>query len=190
MIIVGVAGALEAGKDTIANYMVRRYGFVRRAFADSLKEEVLTRMQKTLRAYTTAAYWRDDDGLIHDLIWVKKDAFSRAILQEWGTELRRQDDPDYWIKRFQAWAHEHQPQRVVVSDTRFENEAVTILGMGGYLVRVTRPGRTGDTHQSERDLDHWTLWAGTFQNDGTIADLEAKVDEWVANTLPWMVSER
>ena len=42
---------MQVGKDSVADVLVRRYGFVRRGFADALKDEVLDRLPRTLGAY-------------------------------------------------------------------------------------------------------------------------------------------
>ena len=67
--------------------------------------------------------------------------------------------------------------RWVITDVRFPNEAEHIRAAGGKIIKVVRPsleGKQGDTHSSETSIDeiepdHLIL------NDGTLADLRAKV---------------
>lgn len=78
----------------------------------------------------------------------------RLLLQWWGTDYRRKQDPQYWLKRWAA----NLPDRghVIVDDARFGNEAELIRLFGGKMIRLER--NNADTiapaHASER-LDDW-----------------------------------
>jgi hypothetical protein len=71
---------------------------------------------------------------------------------------------------------------LVITDVRYENEAQRILDLGGVVWAIDRVGIKSDGHASERplpaDLVDWTIY-----NDGTVADLERKVSQAIANTL-------
>ena len=188
--IIGIAGQLRAGKDTIAKRLVARWGYTRIGLADALKAEVRVRFRHFLLAYAAAVEGvgaADVEGEEATLNWLleTKDSVIRALLQEYGTEVRRAEDPDYWIK---AWERRALPAltaetnpRLVVPDVRFRNEAdfMASYPRGGVVVQVTRPGFVGDTHASERDLDGWNRWDHRFANDGNVAGLEAQVDRWI-----------
>lgn len=176
--IISISGKIGAGKDVIAQRLVSHHGYVRRGWADTLKHEIAARLPRTLEAYVRAVYparaaYEPLDAIVHDLLWKNRDAVTRALLQEWGTELRRADDPDYWVK---AWA-KNLPPRVVVPDTRFQNEADQVRLLGGSLWRVIRPGHseTG-SHESEHGLSGFRAWSAVLLNEGSIEELHAKVD--------------
>lgn len=179
--LVGIAGALRSGKDTIAEHLVRRYFYRRIAFADALKDELLDRLPGTLRALwaLNGNPGEPSEGDLWRMVYIDKPRGVRELLQEYGSEVRRSDDESYWINAWRrrlafssAWRH-------VAPDVRFINEAITILGMGGVLIKVIRPGHEGDSHQSERGLDGWTDWDLIVYNDGSIEDLQAHVDAWL-----------
>ena len=96
---------------------------------------------------------------------------TRLLLQWWGTEYRRSQDPDYWTK---AWKdkietidlnHTH----VLVDDVRFVNEYNAIKKQKGLLVKILRPGFGGaNNHSSESSLDHVNEWDFVINNDGTL----------------------
>ena len=97
----------------------------------------------------------------------------RQMLQLWGTEYRRRQDPDYWVKRLEAKLHGL--ERVVIDDVRFPNEVEMIQRLGGKVIRIDRPGPAESTHASENELNDFTGWDGVIVNDGTLGELEERV---------------
>ena len=186
--LIGIAGLATAGKDAIARRLVERWGFARIGFADALKSEVQQNFRKTL---LTA--WQDsrdggdvptgsmDQDRLIDLLIESKPPVVRALLQEYGTEVRRQDDPDYWVNRWADAVLENPERRIVTPDMRFQNEA-DMVRRWGLLVKVVRPNNTGaGMHPSELGVAVWpdSTFDWVVQNDGTLPDLWAQVDEWV-----------
>lgn len=100
----------------------------------------------------------------------------RRILQWWGTEYRRAQDPDYWTK---AWGRKVEGLdlarlHVLVDDVRFMNELQVIKEHGGLVVKVERPGFDGaNNHASETSLDDYHAWDGVLLNDGTLSEFKA-----------------
>lgn len=200
-IIVGVAGSLQSGKDTFGNRLISLGGFVRIAFADALKQELVTRLRPVLKAHlsevwhawelpTTEVGW---DHVLYDWFWVHKDRFARALLQAYGTEVRRADDPLYWVRAWEEMVRleveRHPVARIVSTDMRFRNEAEAIRRLGGFLVRILprrdQPLVAADVaaHASERDLDDWTDWDFVVTNQGDVKALEAEADEFCRAVL-------
>ena len=103
----------------------------------------------------------------------------RRILQWWGTEYRRAQDPDYWTK---AWSRkieqfDLQKTHVLIDDVRFINELKTIKSHGGLIVKIERPGFDGaNNHASETSLDDYTDWSCVVVNDGTLEQFEQKIE--------------
>lgn len=187
MIVIGIAGRAGAGKDTAAAALVRDLGFVRVGFADALKAEVRTRLRRTLLAIARTQWWieegRSEDEQLDDLLTVKPEPI-RALLQEYGTDVRRAENPAYWLA---AWcdrvAHRvaHRP-RVVVPDVRFENEMRLVKDLGGWLIHVSRPGlplRSVAGHVSEVIPVPPNGWDADFLNDASPEALQAAVVAWV-----------
>jgi hypothetical protein len=71
----------------------------------------------------------------------------RALLQQWGTEYRRGQDPDYWTEimreRLSTVA------AAAVSDVRFADEAELVRELGGEVWLIERPGCQANGHASE-----------------------------------------
>lgn len=181
--LLGISGHFGSGKDEIARYLVDKHAFVRRALADALKEEVGTKLEKTLQAYAAekwpGAEW--SKTLLHDMLYVSKPPVVRALLQEFGTEVRRADNDYYWIERWFEWYDMNRHVNIVVPDVRHYNEVQMVRQQSdGSVIRVVRPGYMGDSHISERALDGYKDWDWVFHNDGSLDELYAQVEDWLA----------
>lgn len=173
-IIIALTGLAGAGKDTVADTLVTHAGFTKMAFADALRTEVAeafglgdrygilsdraTKQQPTARlAFANCENERfvvclgdsqaEDNPDWHMADFMDAPRSPRQILQWWGTEYRRAQDPDYWTKqarqRIEQLMIEGEREgytRIVITDCRFDNEAATVRALGGTLWQVTRPG--------------------------------------------------
>lgn len=173
-VVIGVCGFARTGKDTVASILVERHGFVRRGFADALREQLLV-----LDPFVSP--YRRLSDLITDRGWdaAKEDVPEvRRLMQVYGTDVRRAEHADVWIETLQRWVASTDATRIVVPDVRFPNE----VGSVSALVRVTRPG-VGPVNEHVSDNLVNDLRADyTISNDGTIEDLVRAVDA-LAGTL-------
>jgi len=165
--IIGICGAAQSGKSTVAKHLVAKYGncgVTAISFADALKIEVFEWLQ-TLGTYLvhtdlfnaldiesvpTPALWQISDA--EKIAWVDLNKrFLRPILQTHGTELRRAQDSEYWIDRFLERAAEDGARIVLVPDTRFLNET----NVCHVVIKVEQIGQVEDpvvaSHVSERE---------------------------------------
>ena len=104
----------------------------------------------------------------------------RKILQYWGTEYRRKQDDQYWLK---AWKRKTENladsiEVVCVPDCRFPNEYEFLLNLGAFVFRVERPAlnSNADSHISENALDNVDYWDAVFTND-TLEQLKEDVED-------------
>ncbi len=111
----------------------------------------------------------------------------RRILQWWGTEYRRAQDPDYWTKAWEA-ALTELPDRnahILVDDVRFHNEVDAVQRNGGVLIRVERPGFNGaNDHSSENSLDDFNGWNMILRNNDSLEQFLLQVEDKVLTLLP------
>jgi hypothetical protein len=132
MILVGITGKAGAGKDTIADYLVREHGFTKLSFAGPLKAML-----------AAAGMPEPADRAVKELPVEGFDFTWREAAQKLGTEWGRGLDPDIWAKvveqQIETLAGEWRPSlsRFVLSDVRFENEAAMIRRLGGKVLHVT-----------------------------------------------------
>jgi hypothetical protein len=162
-ILVAIAGYAQTGKDTSGAMMVEHAGFTRLAFADALKSVTLASRPKIAEFVRTAG-WEETKRQYPE---------SRIFLQHLGVAVREHVDPNAWVN---AVLRQVAPGgRYCVTDCRFPNEAAAVKALGGYVVRVERPG-TGpvNAHASETALDDWDFDA-ILRNTGTLDDLRSRV---------------
>lgn len=182
MILIGMAGAAGSGKDAVADYLVQRYGFVKFSFSDALYREVtaafglpddsLLRDRETKEVATPLLALEncaDDDfeAVVREMFapedhTVRTPHSPRQILQWWGTQYRRAQDPDYWIAQAEQWlvrVHEitrypeHRPQLFVNTSVRFPNEHAWIKELEGNVWHLRREAATCvAAHVSETPL--------------------------------------
>lgn len=208
MRLVAFAGFKSAGKTSAAEALCR-HGWQAWSFAGALKDAVaalfgwprhlLEGDSVDSRAFreTVDPWWAARLGIV--------ELTPRLALQRIGTDVFRQHfHPDIWLAGIERRLHEHADQAgapdVVLADARFRNELALVRRYGGQVIRIrrgpdpdwmatlgddrTRPG----VHVSETD------WIGTpldgiVENDGTLAELQAKVVDLLVTLPPWIVSE-
>ena len=184
--LIGIVGLIGSGKDTVANRLVEKHGYIRDSFAKSLKDAVAAMFnwnREMLEGNTTSSrHWREQP----DTFWSKKfgkEVTPRWVLQHFGTEVMRGQMYDgIWVD---SCIGRYKGQNTVISDTRFINEIKTIKAHGGIIICVQRgalPTRNEmkekGVHQSEWD------WLGydydiNIDNNGTLEELYAKVDDLI-----------
>lgn len=133
--IIGLAGPIGSGKDTMANYLVQHFQAHRLKFADALYD-----MAGAL------------DSVIHpDMPHEAKDGYllnnpalgtRRNFMEKLGTEFGRQCiHHNFWVLKLDAEVKKHRfifgnDVNLVISDVRFENEASYIRDAGGMVVHL------------------------------------------------------
>lgn len=163
--IIALSGKKRAGKDTVAGYLVRDYGFTRVAFADPLKD-VLYGLNPTLatnRRHASLSSLVDTFGweaLKDNAEWGTE---TRVLLQRLGESVRAKD-PVFWVNQAvsSVCAIRDAGGHAVVTDARYPNEIDALRDIGAAIVRVARsqtlPAESLlDTHVSETLLDDMGL---------------------------------
>lgn len=199
--LITLTGPAGAGKDTVADILQSHLGFSRLAFADALRAEIcaafslepvyLSARSTKEQPMPALALRRCRDNAfiarvasLHGVTGMRDDFLTaprspRQILQWWGTEYRREQDPDYWINQVDLHLGAGQfdlVRRIVVTDTRFDNEAAMLRAHGGIVWAITRPGHevAPGAHVSETDGERFAPDV-TIANTGTIDDLRELV---------------
>ena len=190
-ILIGVTGRKKSGKDTIGKYLIDNHGFVRVAFADSLKKAC-----KHIFGFTEEQLYDDTLKEVVDEYWQHS---PREILQKVGTELFRIELPhlcknissDIWIRSVDRKIRKLRSEghtRFVITDVRFDNELEYITKLQdyikkkhGYTWKVSRPSLLLNAdpsvpiHASEALIDDF-ICDEHFVNESTIDELYDSVE--------------
>lgn len=173
--IIGISGYAQTGKDTVADYLIEKYGFVKVSFADPIRE-ALYRLDPSINIgeFSSASL----ASAVDHMGWEEVKRLSteaRTLLQRFGTEVGREMfGKDFWVNQALLRAKEH--DHVVIPDVRFGNERDAIYRNGGFVWRVVRNGvgpvnsHISDNALSNDDFDF------KLYNNGSMEDLFKTVD--------------
>jgi len=174
--IIGIAGNKQHGKDTVAAYIARKYGFYHTSLAATMK-----------LACEVIFGWDEEwtRGNKKDTVDPRWGITPRQALQLLGTEYGQQllcTIPEFKEKTGRClWVNsllEKIPDEAnaVISDVRFIHEVEKIRERGGKIIRVYRKSVPVDySHPSESEVPDIHPDC-TILNDGDIDLLQRKVD--------------
>lgn len=197
-LVFGFGHRARSGKDTaVAEIIARRknmYDVRRYAFADVLKQEVTQAVLSAggMRNLFLDGYYfvteRSDFVTLPE--WVKYDENApmddpmcpfgkqRTLLQWWGTEFRRNVNPQYWVTRLSEKLEKEQPEIALITDMRFYNE-MDFVKQYGETIRVDRaelPPLSNASHPSEIELSKVPDedWTRILPNNGTLEEFKER----------------
>ena len=157
--IIAFTGQKRSGKSEASKWFESR-GYKRINFKDSLVGEIKQNFPDLLKVI-------GDD-------FNNKPPAVRALLQNYGTEVRRRDNKNYWTLKWLDQVDDYMDSSkkcdIVVDDCRFLNEAKVVNDFNGIIIKVTRKGFTGDSHISETEQSKIKP-DYTINNDTTLDNL-------------------
>lgn len=175
--IIGLCGAAGSGKNTVADHLCRRHGWIQFGFADPVYAAV------SAATGIPVPRLRDRELKEQTIDWLGKSP--RELLQtlgtEWGRNIVRND---IWVQIAMRQAQECQKYLrgaggVAITDVRFENEVEAIKAAGGRIWRVFRGASSivGNAiqHSSEAGIPDEMVDA-VIDNAGSLKDLADIVD--------------
>lgn len=175
-VIIAFGHKARQGKDICVGHILAeyadKYSIKRYGFGDGVKTELYD-----LLLHPTAPYWdlahkvpslpsylslpHPREQFVSDeakVSWVNDNKQAIVLLmQHYGTEYRRAQDPLCWIRKVKEKIEKDSPQIALISDLRFKNEFYFVKSHQGWTVRVERVGfvdpNRDPEHPSEIDLD-------------------------------------
>lgn len=192
-LIVGLTGPFGCGKDTVGGIIANLFQAKMIAWADELYNQVAAaygvnveflQFRETKDIPLNALcllHCKDEtyvDLMLNSGFTLTEPLSPRVVLQRWGTEYRRAQDPDYWTKLTQVAIEAAEEPVILISGTRMMNEIKLVRSTGGFLLHVSRQGfEQVKTHSSEIDIP-FEITDHRISNDGDLADLTAAASEF------------
>ncbi len=169
---IAISGKARSGKNCIGEKLSELLGWPTSALADDLKREWFAATFPVV--YAT----NDTDDVIEEVDRLKvEDPTVRPSLIEYG-QWRRGQDQDYWIKKLNF------DKKQIVTDLRFENEAILMAKKGFMLIRVecsdeilTKRGCPPIDDPSEKELDKYEHFNHTIHNNGSEDELLKQAEQ-------------
>lgn len=177
--LIAVTGAKSSGKDTFAKLFLEK-GFRHEKFAEPLKNMIRS-LYTDAGLDLTEIEKRIEGPLKEKPCEILNGATPRYAMQTVGTEWAKMVDPTHtiWSNLFHARVGDllKTGWPVICTDLRFLHEFEVIQSLGGYVVRVERPGHLlDDQHPSETEMLKLTP-DEVVLNMGSIFDLRVKSKE-------------
>ena len=172
MAIIGITGFKHVGKSTAAKYLESK-GFTRHNFKDAMVQEIKDNFPALLKALAI------HHNLTIDELFKEKPPLMRTLMQNYGTDVRRKENPRYWAGQ---WEQALCPElNTVADDVRFLNEAEAVKREGGIIIRLERDGvTTGGDHASETEQLQIVPDYTIKTKDGDIEDLHRQLDDIIS----------
>lgn len=216
VILYAMSGKMGAGKDTVGDLIkehLENSGHKVSTFSYStpMKKEIMDIIEcmSSLESNMTVAKIAEEFNadiaeivklkrlLAGDSIYERTDA-SRLAIQFWGTGVRRKQNPNYWINKlvYLIITEVNKGNSVFISDVRFENEANSILDLGGKVIRLevdeqTRIRRIENRDEltpSEAHLNHLSETALDKYNFEITFDGAQSIEDVFQETLIYLKS--
>jgi hypothetical protein len=205
MTILAIAGKAGAGKDTMADVLVKKHGFTRVALADPLRE-LCSKVFKM--DYNMFLDHDKKDKEINTIIldYHHIDKIREIVQNEWGYTVSydmRENMEEYYDEEFETprdilrcigtkllrncvsrdiWIElainkiRTIGPKIVITDCRFENEREAFERCGAVMVLVKRIDDQEERH--EHDLGEEEEYDVVFTNNGSLSEFQSTVDMW------------
>lgn len=162
------SATMQAGKSTVAEYLVNQHYFIQIKFARILKN-----MLAVFLVNFVDDPWQYLEGDKKEVVIPEINVTARYLMQTLGTEWGRFINLDTWVI---ATLNNLDPNKnYVIDDLRFENEYRRLRELGFVMVKLVGRGTLTNQHQSEGNLDGFPF-DYLIENDGTIDELLDKID--------------
>ena len=199
MKIIAICGFQGSGKDTLANILIKKYGYKKLSFGGTVKDVasiIFNWDRKMLEGDSKESReWREkvDDW------WSKKleikNLTPRYILQQIGTDLFRNNfHKDIWINCLEKKLIDY--DKVVITDCRFPNELKILNKYNATIIQIYRgnlPEWFNDVKLGKKDPPKelhesetsWIKESSNYNilNNGTIEELENIIENIINNDL-------
>jgi len=161
MNLLGINGPKRSGKDTVAKFLVQRYGFTQLKFAEPIHQFIQTlKLDKNF----------------------EKEAY-RNLMVMMGLTCRKLDT-DIFVKYINDKIYEADltNENIVISDIRFLNEWNWIKENGGVIWKISGRVNIDRNDPAEIGIPEYCVPDFILNNTGSMAYLQKQIIETLAKT--------
>lgn len=179
MILIGLCGKKRHGKDTMADYLVNKYGFIKLVLAEPIKN-----ICKELFGFTDEQLYGNKKEDIDEFWKISP----RTIMQYFGTEIMRNKFTEIMPhigdnifieilkKKIYNLQRLNNDVKIVVSDIRYLNEVEMIHSLNGFMFKIIRNiVNNPDDHSSETTIDQ--INCCIIDNNNSIENFYLNIDK-------------
>jgi len=188
--LLGIGGYPEAGKDTVADYLVNSLGWAKVNMSTPLLAQLRTlnpivdfKRKHWYSLRRSPVHFSDLTDQV-GYVKAKENAEYRRLMKVYGTDVGREIDENLWVNIARETIEQLRLEgnKVVITGMRFPNELQMIRELGGTLLWVDRPSLDISKHQHSSDESvHEPDFDGTVVNDSSLARLYIRSVEFLEN---------
>jgi hypothetical protein len=188
--IIGLLGFKGSGKDTVADYLCKKEGYIKLSFSGAVKDicSILFYWDRKLLEGSTdeSRKWREKV----DPYWSKKlnikNFTPRYALQYVGTNLFRDHlHKDIWLHLVEKKLLDTDADKIVISDVRFKNEIEALNNLEAELYEINR-GELPSWYSTAiflNNLEDEEIIEGYMEIYADIADVHRSEWDWVGTNV-------
>lgn len=166
--LIALSGYRGSGKDSVADILCKKYGFIKLSFADELKREIAEKYDVPIELF----YKHKDEyfpifNMTPRELLIKEAKRNRSINDGYYVEKIKQTI----IKLKNEKCH-----NIVISDMRFAVEYLELQQLGFKFWRVIRPGHVPNISEDQSEREYLSLaYSHIVNNDFGLDYLEEKI---------------
>lgn len=185
-ILIGLHGKAHTGKDTVANYLIKKLNLLR--YGPSVRVKDTTAVM-----FDIPRWWLDDEEMKehYDEFWGMT---IRQMAQKVGKESSRDVfGDDIWMRHVERQLFKVSEQKlvgyhvvyegIILADIRYANEATWVSAHGGKVLFIVRDNPSAiagiEGHEGEKGLP-LELADAIIYNNGTFEELYEQVNNTIS----------
>lgn len=167
--LIGISGKAGTGKDTVADHLCKKHGYVKYSLATPIKAALCAMFGWHINMFEDR---ERKEKPVSYLNGKSPRQLAQTLGTDWGRELI---DQDIWLTLGERFIRDS-VEPVVIADIRFENEAALIRENGGTIIHLQRDVEAVAAHSSEAGI---AVHADdiAIENTGTVKWLKWAVDQ-------------